>query len=424
VTLVGAEDARPYNRVMLSQLLAGAATERALDLADCGAEVRAGRTVRSLDLAAREALLDDGETLGYDRLVLATGSRPVVPPIAGADRPEVHTFRTLADARAILASAEHARRAVVIGGGLLGLEAARGLRERGLQVTVVHLAGRLMEQQLDGTAGRMLARAMARQGVEVRVGAATEMIMDEGVALADGTEIPADMVVLATGVRPEVDLARASGLEVDRGIVVDDQLRTSEPGVHAVGECAQHRGVVYGLWAPLLDMAKAAGASLAGAPAAFRGVVPATTLKVAGVDLFCCGRTVPEPEDEEVLALDTREGYYRKLVLRDGRLAGAILLGALDEARALRELLKTGAPVPGAMLERGGGAPAADAPEDPKATVCSCMDVSLGEIQTAIRARGLRTVAEVARHTRASTGCGGCRTEVAAIVKGSDPLEG
>ncbi len=282
-----------------------------------------------------------------------------------------------------------------------------------------------MEQQLDGLAGRLLARAIAQLGIEVRLAASTEAIIGDddrvhGVGLADGTEVPADMVVMATGVRPEVALARAAGLEVDRAIVVDDELRTSAPGVFAVGECAQHDGVVYGLWAPLLEMAKAAGASLAGAPAAFRGVVPATTLKVAGVDLFCCGRTVAEHDDEEVLALDSRSGRYRKLVLRDGRLAGAILLGDLAEARSLRELLTTGATVPDELLDAapppGLGPPLAP-PDDPLATVCSCMNVSLGAITGAIRASGLRSVEEVARATRASTGCGGCRPEVAAIVE-------
>jgi ferredoxin-nitrate reductase len=412
--------------------LAGAVAEPGLELqpaawlAARGIEVRSGRRVRTLDVEARRAELDDGEPVDYDRLVLATGSRALVPPIAGTDVAGVHTFRTLADANAILARAGESHRAVVIGGGLLGLEAARALRMRGLQVTVVHLADRLMEQQLDSIAAGLLAREMAQLGVEVRLAASTEVIVaDAGrvsaVALADGTEMPADMVVLATGVRPEVDLARGAGLEVDRGIVVDDELRTSAPGVQAVGECAQHRGVVYGLWAPLLEMAKVAGATLAGAPAAFRGVVPATTLKVAGVELFCCGRTTAEREDDEILALDSRSGRYRKLVLRDGRLAGAILLGDLGEARPLRELLRTQAVVPDDLLVHDvTAAPGAQLPSDPAATVCSCMNVSLGEIEEAIRHRGLETVAQVAKHTRASTGCGGCRPELVSILAAHD----
>jgi ferredoxin-nitrate reductase len=430
VTMVGAEPAAPYNRVLLSQLLAGATSEAALELQPAawlegrGITVLSGRTVRGLSIDTREAELDDGERLAFDRLVLATGSRPVVPPIAGVELEGVHVFRTLADARAILEQTASARRAVVIGGGLLGLEAARGLRERGLQVTVLHLAGWLMEQQLDGIAGGLLARAMAGLGIETRLAASAEVLLGSDgrvatVALADGTEVPADMVVLATGVRPDVDLARSAGVEVDRGIVVDDELRTSAPGVHAVGECAQHRGVVYGLWAPLLEMAKVAGAALAGAPAAFRGVVPATTLKVAGVQLFCCGRTIAEREDEELLALDSRDGRYRKLVLRDGRLAGAILLGDLTEARALRALLSSQAEVPEETIAahvRADPAATPAPPEDPRATVCSCMNISRGALDEAIRSRDLRTVAEVARHTRASTGCGGCRPEVAAIV--------
>ncbi|HZO36949.1 MAG TPA: molybdopterin-dependent oxidoreductase [Solirubrobacteraceae bacterium] len=426
VTIVGEEPVAPYNRVMLSQLLADAVGEPGLQLQppswfeSRGVVLRSGQTVRSLDTDAREVELDDGERLGYDRLVLATGSQAVIPPIAGAGRAGVFAFRTLDDAKAILEQAGSSRRAVVIGGGLLGLEAARGLRQRGLQVTVVHLAERLMEQQLDHIAAGMLARSIAALGVEVRLSAATEVIMGDEhvdtVALADGTEIPADLVVFATGVRPQVELARAAGMDVARGIVVDDQLRASVPGVYAVGECAQHRDVVYGLWAPLLEMAKVAGASLAGVPSAFRGVVPATTLKVAGVELFCCGTTTATAADEEVLALDSRSGRYRKLVLREGRLAGAILLGDLSEARALRELLSSGEPVPEAMLSAPPADRAPQPPPDPNSIVCSCMNVSAGKISEAIRAGALRTVAEVAKQTRASTGCGGCRSDVSALL--------
>jgi ferredoxin-nitrate reductase len=347
----------------------------------------------------------------------------VVPPIAGADLPGVHTFRTLDDTRAILEQASSSRRAVVIGGGLLGLEAARALRQRGLQVTVVHLADRLMEQQLDYQAAQMLARAMANLGVEIRLSATTEEILGgadglEAVALADGVELPTDMVVLATGVRPDVELARSAGLDVARAIVVDDQLRTSVPGVYAVGECAEHRGSVYGLWAPLLEMAKVAGASLAGVPAAFRGTIPATTLKVAGVELFCCGRTSATAADDEILSMHSRSGRYRKLVVRDNRLAGAILLGNLGEARSLRALLATGERLPEELLEGTvDTAVAAGPPQDPQATACSCMDVSVGKIAAAIKAGDLRTVADVARQTRATTGCGGCRPEVAELLE-------
>ena len=431
VTMVGAEPELPYNRVLLSQLLAGDVTERELRLrqdpwfADRGITLRSGVVVRAVDLAKRQAELADGEQLDYDRLVLATGSQAALPPIPGVELDGVHAFRSLHDARSILAGAAGAgaRRAVVIGGGLLGLEAARGLRARGLHVTVVHLVDRLMEQQLDPLAAQMLARSMRALGVELRLGAATEQIAGRGgverVVLAGGEELAADLVVVATGVRPDVQLARDAGLEVDRAIVVDDELRTSAPGVYAVGECAQHRGTVYGLWAPLLEQAKVAGASLAQEPAAFCGAVPATTLKVAGIDLFSGGRAVAADTDEELLSLDSRRRVYRRLVVRGDRLVGAVLLGDLSEARALRELLASGDTVPEALLAGASAVISDDAvsvSEDPRATICSCMNVERGEITSTIRDRGLTTVAQVSEHTRASTGCGGCRADVAALL--------
>jgi ferredoxin-nitrate reductase len=424
ITLVGAEAEPPYNRILLSQVLTGAAREDELDLrepawfADRGVTMRLGVPARLVDTAARTVELADGEVLRYDDLVLATGSRPFVPPVPGAEAPHVHLLRTRADARAILAAAVGARRAVVIGGGLLGLEAARGLREQGLRTTVVHLAGHLMELQLDAPAAGMLERALRGLRIDVRTSARTEAITDEGVTLAGGETLPADLVVIAAGIRPDVDLASTAGLEVGRGVLVDDELRTSAPGVRAVGECAEHRGAVYGLWAPLLQQARVLGASLAGRPAAFLGAPPATTLKVAGIELFCCGRVAAGDRDEEVLALDTRRGHYRRLLVDDeARLAGAILLGDLRDAKALRQLLTDRDRVPDALLEGLPEAPGAGVDTgDPSANVCSCQGVSRGEILEAVASRGLTTLAHVAEHTRATTGCGGCRPEVELLL--------
>ncbi|WP_372788388.1 molybdopterin-dependent oxidoreductase [Paraconexibacter sp.] len=434
VTLIGAEPTAPYNRVLLSSMLAGQVGEQELALrhpqwfADRGVTLRLGVAARHVDTQSRTVELSDGEIVAYDDLVLATGSRPFVPPVPGIDRPGVLVFRSLADTRSILEAAADARRAVVIGGGLLGLEAARGLTERGVRVTVVHLADRLMEQQLDAPAASLLARALGALRIKVRTSARTEAIVGVaedgsgavgGVRLEGGEEIPADLVVVAAGIRPDVALARTAGLEVDRGVLVDDELRTSAPGVRAVGECAEHRGAVYGLWAPLLEQARAAGASIAGRPAAFHGVAPATTLKVAGIELFCCGRVAEEDGDEEVLSLDTRRGRYRRLLLREGRLAGAILLGDLRDARRLRELLHDQDEVPAELLDGPpvtANAQALDGTTDPAMNVCSCQGVTHGEIEHAIRDRGLTTIEQVAEHTRASTGCGGCRPDVAAIV--------
>jgi ferredoxin-nitrate reductase len=350
---------------------------------------------------------------------------PAVPPLSGLDLDGVHLFRTLDDARRIIAAAASARRGVVIGGGLLGLEVARGLRARNLNVTVLHMAPWLMERQLDPAAAALLQRALEGLGIDVRLEAFAHALLGtrsvEAVALQNGEPLDADIVVIAAGVVPEVALARDAGLGVERGIVVDDELRKSAPGVYAVGECAQHRDVVCGLWSPLLEQARVAGASLAGSPAAFRGAIPATTLKDAGVDLFSGGDPTPAPGDEEVIALDTRRGRYRRLLLRDDRLVGTILLGDLRDAHTLREHLAGAQRLPETLLEpipAGVTAPAAII-DDPSATVCTCMSVTQSEIASAIGSLGLETVAQVGDRTRAGTGCGTCHGEIRALLDGA-----
>ena len=423
VTIVGAEPQLPYNRMRLSHALARDTAEPDLVLRDSdwfaqrGIEVRRGVGVTELDLGHREAELANGEALCWDRLVLATGSQPTLPPIDGLHRTGVHTFRTFGDARAITAGAARGGRAVVVGGGLLGLEAARGLKARGLSVTVVHLADRLMEQQLDALAAGMLERRIRELGIDVMLGAHTEEVVGngraEGVRVADGRELDADLVVVATGVRPDVTLAREAGLEVQRGVVVDDELRASHAGVWAVGECAEHRGTVYGLWAPVRRHARVAGASLAGRPAAFHGATSSTTLKVMGVDLFCAGHPEPRPGEEEIISLDSRSGRYRKLVVAGERLVGAVLIGELAEVSALHDLIEHGRPIPSELLH---GPPSG--PNVPSATtlVCSCNSVSRADIERAIVAGGLERVEQVASATAASTGCGGCRPAVEALI--------
>jgi ferredoxin-nitrate reductase len=426
ITMVGREPDLPYDRVALSHLLAGKVAERRLALKPAAwfaeHEVRliAGVEVRALDLEAGVARLADGAELTFGSLVLATGSRPALPPIDGIARAGVHAFRTLADVRAILNESERARRAVVVGGGLLGIEAARALRGRGIDVALVHRASRLMETQLDEVGGRLLARSLADLDV-VLDGSTTAFLgpSDDGpveaVALADGTTLPAELVVVATGIQPETTLARAAGLEVRRGIVVDDSLRASAPRVWAVGECAEHRGVVHGLWPPLRAMASAAGATIARRPGAFHGALTATTLKVSGVDLFCAGDPALRAGDEELLELDTRRGRYKRLIVRDGRLAGATLLGDMADAPRLRELAVSGAAVPDDVFS---AAPTATASGDE--LVCSCQAVTRGAIERAIRDHALRDVEQVSRHTQAATGCGGCRLRVQALLDGSE----
>ena len=422
--MLGEEPGPAYNRVLLSKLLARDCGPGELELRPLSwyaahqVDLRGGSRAASIDLDGRAVIDESGIPHAYDALVIATGSRAFVPPVPGAGLPHVDVFRTWRDADA-LAATPPGTRAVVVGGGLLGLEAAAGLRSRGVRVTVVELAGQLMGQQLDPGAAGMLQRALELQGIVCRLGRSAARIEADRVVLDDGEELPATRVIVAAGVRAETTLARAAGLDVKRGIVVDDALRTSAPSVWSVGECAEHRGVVYGLWSPLAEQARVAGAGIAGDPAAFHGAVQATTLKVSGIDVYAGGvsaAATPAGHDEIVLS-DTRRGIFRRLVLDGERLTSAALVGDVGSARRLTELLRTGDPVPTDLLESSAG-PSIDAfAADPAANVCSCNDVSVGDVQKAIRRDGLSTVAQVGKRTRATTGCGGCTADIEALLK-------
>lgn len=428
VTMLGEEPVAPYNRILVSKLLARTCGAGDLELRPeawyeaHGIELRASCPATELDLEGRSVLDVHGERHSYDTLVLATGSRPFLPPIPGVEQPHVRAFRTPADVDAIAdACRAGCAHAVVVGGGLLGLEAASGLLSRGVSVTVVELAGRPMPQQLDDGAGSMLERALVGLGMRMRLGRSVATIAPDHVRLDDGEEIEAALVVVAAGVRAETSLARAAGIECRRGIVVDDELRTSAPAVWAVGECAEHRGTVYGLWAPLAEQARVAGAGVVGDPGAFHGAALATTLKVAGVDLFAGGETGPGGANaagkshDEILFADTRRRQYRKLVLDGSRLASATLLGDVGEAKTLSSLLRTGDPVPENLLSPG--AAGARAREDsPTAIVCTCNAVTQGQLVAAIRDGGLTTVAGIGRATRAGTGCGSCTADLEALL--------
>jgi len=422
IVMLGEEPGPVYNRVLLSKLLARTAGPGELELrplswyAHHDVDLRGGCRADRLDLEARAVIDESGQRHPYDALVIATGSRAFVPPIPGADLPHVDVFRTWRDADALAATAPGTK-AVVVGGGLLGLEAAAGLHARGVVVTVVELAGHIMNMQLDPGASSILRRDLERQGIACTVGRRAASIEAGRVVLDDGSEIACSRVVIAAGIRAETSLAREAGLECGRGIVVDDELRASAPGVWAVGECAEHRGVVYGLWAPLAEQARVAGARIAGDPAAFHGAVQATTLKVSGVDVYSGGDaagTAPVGHDEIVLS-DTRRGIYRRLVLDGDRLTGGVLVGDAASARQLTELLRTGGEVPDELLEPG-GAPPKPLASDPEATICSCNAVTVGEVQAAIRRDGLTTIAQVGARTRATTGCGGCGTDVQELL--------
>ncbi len=360
IILVGAEPYRAYNRVLLSSLLAREMTVDDIQLKPLtwwpknGITNIFGRPVTALDRAKKTIAFSNGVELGYSKLVLATGSHAVKLPTPGMDLPGAITFRAMDDVDTMLNAVEPGRPAVVIGGGLLGLEAAYGLAKAGIRVTLLHIATRLMERQLDDPAARLLRAAIEGKGCEVILGANTVRVRGtsrvEAVELADGRVIPADLLVCAVGVRPNIALAKEAGLPCNRGILVDDQMRTGDPDVFAIGECAEHRGVAYGLVEPAYEHAKTVARTLAGErDAAYTGSILATNLKVSGVSLFSAGDFMGEGK-EALVYEDEAQHVYKKIVLDDDKVAGAVLYGDTADGLWYLDLIKSGAPV-GAMRD-------------------------------------------------------------------------
>lgn len=442
VTILGAEPHPAYNRVLLSAVLGGSMSPDAVHLHDADwagehrIDLRTGVCVTGIDRTKGRVTVSDGSTVDYDTLVLATGAEPWLPPTEGlvtGDElaPGVVTFRTLEDCQRILEAARPDAPVAVLGGGLLGLEAARGLATRGNPVTVVHPVGHLMERQLDARAGRVLAATLAGLGIDVRLDVvAARYVPGDGLKLADGTAVRADLVVVSAGVRPRTGLAEDVGLDVDGGVLVDDALRTSDPRIRAIGDCVNHPGTVSGLVQPAWEQADVLARMLTGAePAArYRGTPAVTRLKARDVDLAALGDVHADPDDDqddsvEVLCLqDITGGRYAKLVIRDERVSGAVLLGLPDAAANITHLFDRGGPVPsdrlGLLLGRAlEGATAAASPADlpAAATVCRCNTVSKRQLVSAWR-NGARGVADLAASTRATTGCGGCADAVRGIA--------
>ncbi len=360
IILVGAEPYRAYNRVLLSSLLAREMTVDDIQLKPLtwwpknGITNVFGRPVTGLDRAKKTITFANGVEIGYSKLVLATGSHAVKLPTPGMDLPGAITFRAMDDVDTMLNGVQPGRPAVVIGGGLLGLEAAYGLAKAGVRVTLLHIASRLMERQLDEPAARLLRAAIEDKGCEVILGANTVRVRGtskvEAVELADGRVIPADLLVCAVGVRPNIALAKGAGLPCNRGILVDDQMRTSDPDVFAIGECAEHRGVAYGLVEPAYEHAKTVARTLAGErDAAYAGSILATNLKVSGVSLFSAGDFMGEGK-EALVYEDEAQHIYKKIVLDDDKVAGAVLYGDTADGLWYLDLIKSGAPV-GAMRD-------------------------------------------------------------------------
>ncbi len=381
ISIVGEEPSLAYNRVLLSSLLAREVEDHDLVLKprawweERGVNLVCGRQANSIDIRQRVVRLRGGGRLPYAKLVLATGSEPIRLPLPGADLAGVLTFRTRTDVAAMLSRTTAKSRAVVIGGGLLGLEAAYGLNKAGVEVTIVHLMDRLMERQLDAPSAAMLKSALEALGIGVLLNAESVAVQGRrkvrGLRLADGRVLDCDMVVMAAGIRPRAGLGRLADLNVNRGIVVDDQLQTSAPGVYAIGECAEHRGICYGLVEPAYEQARILARHLAGEEASYAGSLLSTNLKVSGVGVFSAGDFMGADGTEPIVLTDPEHGIYRKLVVKQGRVAGAVLLGDTADALWYLDLIRSGVPIAamrdGLAFGRGFCEPSATACDRPQA---------------------------------------------------------
>ena len=428
VTIFNAESRVNYNRIMLSPVLSGEKAYEDIIIHDDawyerhGVALHKGREVTRIDREAKRVFAADGTSADYDKLLIATGSRPFVIGVEGHRLPGVLTYRDLDDVNAMLAAARPGANAIVIGGGLLGLEAAAGLKARGMAVTVLHLMPTLMERQLDESAGCMLEQSIRRRGIDIITRANTDRILGEarveGVRLDDGREIPADIVVMAVGIRPNAALGGNAGLMVGRGIIVNDRMETSDPDVYAVGECAEHRGICYGLVAPLYEMAAVIADQLTGTDRHYTGSAVSTRLKVTGIDLFSAGDFADDEDRQEILLRDASIGVYRRLVLKDDKIIGVVLYGDTTDGAWFFQLLKEGADI-AEMRDTlvFGQAYAGSAPANPisavaalpdEAEICGCNGVCKGKIVAAIGDKGLKTLEDVRAHTKASNSCGSC----------------
>jgi nitrite reductase (NADH) large subunit len=448
VTVFGAEPHPNYNRILLSPVLAGEQTldEIVLNSWDWYKEnhitLHTGKKVVEVDRVKRIVRADDGTEAEYDRLLMCTGSNPFILPIPGKDLDGVIAYRDIADTNAMIDASTKYKKAVVIGGGLLGLEAANGLMLRGMQVTVIHVMPWLMERQLDNVAGGLLQKSLEARGLKFVMGGQTQALIGDAdggkggrvmaLQFKDGTEIPTDLVVMAVGIRPNTELAEKMHLHCNKGIVVNDTMQTTtDARIYSVGECAAHRGIAYGLVAPLFEQAKVAANHLAQfGIGRYSGSLTSTKLKVTGIDLFSAGDFQGGEGTEEIVMSDPFGGVYKKLVLKDDKLIGACLYGDTVDGSYYFKLLRDGknvgdirdklmfgeAAINNNIGDTGheGHTKAASMPDD--AEVCGCNGVCKGTIVKAIREKGLFTVDEVRKHTKASGGCGSCTGLVEQIL--------
>lgn len=436
IVVFGEESHGGYNRILLSRILSGASSEEIVLkphnwYAEQGIQYRSGQPVTRLSPAARRLWTQDGSEFVFDLCIFATGSTPRIPPTEGLYlspgkfKPGVFAFRTIEDCERIRASSRPAGNAVVLGGGLLGLEAAKGLADYGMHVTVIHLFDVLMNNQLDKLSGELLRKSIEKLGIFVQTGCSVKEVVGskrvEGIRFDGGSILPADLVVIACGIKPRIDLAKDSDIPTNMGILVSDRLATSIPGIYAVGECAEHDGKVYGIVQPIWEQCAVLADVLTGAnvQSRYRGSKLHTRLKVAGVEVASMGVTeAKQAEDETVQVIEERRDIYKKLVIRNDRLIGAILIGDTSLSGTLVQLFERGDVLPPNRLDLFASGDFASIDSDPE--ICNCHHVTRSTIQECI-ASGKRSLAELGHATRAGTGCGSCRGQLTDLILKTTP---
>jgi nitrite reductase (NADH) large subunit len=429
VTVFGSEPHPNYDRIQLSNVLQGATTIDDITINDWNwykennITLFSGETVTNIDTAKQIIYSDTNRAVEYDQLILATGSIPFILPIKGADKKGVTAFRNIEDCEKMIEYSKSYKKAAVIGGGLLGLEAARGLLNLGMQVDVIHLSEYLMDKQLDPTAGKMLQRELESQGMNFYLGKQTQEVLGEfdvkGLRFSDGEEISADLVVMAVGIKPNVQLANDCGIPVNRGIIVDDYMKTGIPNIYSVGECAEHREMVYGLVAPLYEQGKVLAKKICGLEGkAYEGSVLSTKLKVSGVDVFSAGEIFEDEQAKSIKEFNEWNGTYKKVMIRNGKISGAVLFGDTKESNNLLSMINKNADVSEYLKVGTSGDPSSLVTSmSHEEIVCGCNGVTKGDIVTAIESKGLTSIEEVKGCTNASRSCGGCKPLVSDILE-------
>ncbi|WP_338787968.1 nitrite reductase large subunit NirB [Metabacillus sp. FJAT-53654] len=434
ITIFGSEPHPNYNRILLSKVLQGDTKVKDITLNDWewyeenNITLFTGETVTKINPEMMAVVSDKGRVVPYDELIIATGSVPFILPLPGADKQGVTAFRDIKDTDIMLEASKNYKKAAVIGGGLLGLEAARGLLNLGMDVSVIHIAPTLMERQLDETAGRLLQKELEKQGMKFLLEAQTQEIYGtdrvEGLKFKDGTQLEADLVVMAVGIKPNIELAKESGIAVNRGIIVNDFLQTDLPHVYSVGECAEHNGIPYGLVAPLYEQAKVLASHICGQEAApYQGSVLSTQLKVSGVEVFSAGDFMDGEDKKSLKVFDEQDGIYKKIVLKGNKIVGAVLFGDSKEGNRLFSMIKKEADISDTekitilqpIGEEAGASLVATMSADE--IICGCNGVSKGAIVQAIQEKGCTSVDAIKACTSASRSCGGCKPLVADVLQ-------